>query len=231
MFSMAATTGLEADVWERLLSSVQRRVSNQIYEIWFKPTSLQCYDPVGRRLIVRVPNKHFQYWLTKHYSDLIQECLPEADFPDVEVSFVTARSDGASSAGNADSLPDPSIYTPCEQALTVNLNPKYTFSRFVVGFCNQFAHAAALAVAEQPARAYNPLFVYGGFGLGKTHLLHAIGHYVKIQRPSCRVAYLTADSFMNELIKAMCSNRTLEFRDNYRNIDVLLVDDIQFLAG
>ncbi|MFB3905034.1 MAG: chromosomal replication initiator protein DnaA [Acidobacteriota bacterium] len=196
------------NLWDQVLALLQNRMSSQVFDIWFRPTSLEKCDSERREIQIRVPNQRYQYWLTENYSELVRECLEESDLRGYEFSFVTPAN------GNGTSL-----------------NPKYTFDRFVVGFCNQFAHAACQAVAEQPSKAYNPLFIYGGVGLGKTHLMHAIGHSIKRQQPSLRLLYISSERFVNDLINAIRYDTTLQFRDTYRNIDVLLMDDIQFLAG
>jgi len=196
------------NLWDQVLSLLQNRISSQVFDIWFRPTSLEKCDSERRELLVRVPNQRYQYWLTENYSGLVRDCLEESELRGYEFSFVTP------SNGNGTCL-----------------NPKYTFDRFVVGFCNQFAHAACQAVAEQPSKAYNPLFIYGGVGLGKTHLMHAIGHSIKKQQPSLRLLYISSERFVNDLINAIRYDTTLQFRETYRNIDVLLMDDIQFLAG
>jgi chromosomal replication initiator protein len=198
------------NLWEQVLELIETRMSPQVFNIWFKPTSLEAHDSQRREIQIRVPNPHYQYWLTENYRELLRECLDEIDLRDYQVSFVsTAKSNGGENG----------------------LNPKYTFERFVVGFCNQFAHAASLAVAEQPSKAYNPMFVYGGVGLGKTHLMHAIGHAIRKQKPGLKLLYITSERFVNDLINAIRFDNTLQFRETYRNIDVLLMDDIQFLAG
>ena len=196
------------NLWDHVLALLQNRMSSQVFDIWFRPTSLEKCDSERREIHIRVPNQRYQYWLTENYSDLVRQCLEESELRGYEFSFVTP------SNGNGTCL-----------------NPKYTFDRFVVGFCNQFAHAACQAVAEQPSKAYNPLFIYGGVGLGKTHLMHAIGHAIKKQQPSLRLLYISSERFVNDLINAIRYDTTLQFRETYRNIDVLLMDDIQFLAG
>jgi len=196
------------NLWDQVLALLQNRISSQVFDIWFRPTSLEKCDSERREILVRVPNQRYQYWLTENYSGLVRDCLEESELRGYEFSFVTP------SNGNGTCL-----------------NPKYTFDRFVVGFCNQFAHAACQAVAEQPSKAYNPLFIYGGVGLGKTHLMHAIGHSIKKQQPSLRLLYISSERFVNDLINAIRYDTTLQFRETYRNIDVLLMDDIQFLAG
>ena len=219
------------ELWSNVLSYVEKRVSHQNFDIWFKPTSLHKQDLGEKRLFVRVPNRHFRYWLAENYSDVIQEALQKLDLPDFHVFFLVGdHEEGTVDSSNGERIRS-AIKQPCQDALACNLNPKYTFGHFVVGFCNQFAHAAALAVAEQPSKAYNPLFIYGGVGLGKTHLMHAIGHYIKTSSQRTRLNYMSSERFMNELINSIRYDKTIQFREKYRNIDVLLMDDVQFLAG
>jgi chromosomal replication initiator protein len=181
----------------------------------------------GNTLGVQVPNAHFRDWLTKHYSSVIHESLDELDRARVRVIFET-QSDPAE---KDDSEPEKRSVQKPPSLDEPSLNPRYTFESFVVGASNQFAHAAARAVAETPARAYNPLFIYGGVGLGKTHLLHAIAHDIRKQNLSLKLVYISAEKFMNDLINAIRYDRILDFRGKHRSIDVLLVDDIQFIAG
>ncbi|TDI43189.1 MAG: chromosomal replication initiator protein DnaA [Acidobacteria bacterium] len=223
------------NLWEEVLHKVESKVNQHSFNTWFRPTRLLF--ETGNTVGVLVPNNHFRDWLNKHYSGIIHESLDELHRPDLEVVFETnkpdepasssenATSTGASFAGNASRAPI--THTPP----TPPLNLKYQFESFVVGTSNQFAHAAARAVAEAPSRAYNPLFIYGGVGLGKTHLLHAIGHQILEQQPSTKLVYISAEMFMNELINAIRYDRILDFRDKHRSFDVLLVDDIQFIAG
>ena len=215
--------------WETVLSAIQTRVSKQNFDIWFKPTVAESETREARQLIIRVPNEYFRYWLTENYSEVIEEALGEVGLEDWAWEMVVEDS----GPGHDRFGPGTDVITegPCPQAAQCHLNPKYTFGRFVVGASNQFAHAAALAVAEQPSKAYNPLFVYGGVGLGKTHLMHAVGHYIKIRSPRARLIYMSSERFMNELINSIRYDKTIQFREKYRNIDVLLIDDIEFLAG
>lgn len=218
-------------LWNNILTQIEKHVTSQNFDIWFRPTSQQSSDFGENQVLVRVPNKHFKYWLDRNYSSIIHESLRELQLEHMRVSFVVDDAErGRDENRNAVSALA-GLIEPCEQASVCNLNLKYTFGRFVVGCSNQFAHAASVAVAEQPAKAYNPLFIYGGVGLGKTHLMHAIGHYIKAQHPSIRLTYMSSERFMNELINAIRYDKTLQFREKYRNIDVLLMDDIQFLAG
>ncbi len=217
-------------LWSTILSSIQKKVSEQNFDLWFKPTVCEREDLEHRRLVVRVPNRHFQYWISENYSDVISESLRELDLGEVQVFFDSGSNhDSGSPLGDNGRVIG--LHEPCKQATLCNLNTKNTFGRFVVGSSNQIAHAAALAVAEQPSSAYNPLFIYGGVGLGKTHLMHAIGHYIKAAGPQLRLTYMSSERFMNELINSIRYDRTLQFREKYRNIDVLLMDDVQFLAG
>jgi len=217
------------DLWNDILSQIKKRVSFQNFDIWFKPTALQRQDQDSKTLFVRVPNTHFKYWLAENYSEVIQASLSELNLNGFRVSFVS-EDDSGEQAVNEQQLAA-SLKEPCPDAALCRLNGKYTFNRFVVGFCNQFAHAAGVAVAEQPAKAYNPFFIYGGVGLGKTHLMHAIGHFIKAQAPQTRLMYMSSEHFMNELINAIRYDKIIQFRDKCRNIDVLLMDDVQFLAG
>ncbi len=215
--------------WDTVLSSIEGRVSKQNFDIWFKPTVAESEVREARQLFVRVPNEYFRYWLTENYSDVIEEALTEVGLGDWAWELVVEDS-----GVDHDTLPagnDVLAEGPCPQAAQCHLNPKYTFGRFVAGASNQFAHAAALAVAEQPSKAYNPLFIYGGVGLGKTHLMHAIGHFIKIRAPRTQLTYMSSERFMNELINSIRYDKTIQFREKYRNIDVLLMDDIEFLAG
>ena len=215
--------------WDAVLSSIRGRVSKQNFDIWFRPTVAESEMSEARQLSVRVPNEYFRYWLTENYSDVIEEALAEVGLGDWAWELVVE--DSGADHDNFRAGSDVLAEGPCPQAAQCNLNPKYTFGRFVAGASNQFAHAAALAVAEQPSKAYNPLFIYGGVGLGKTHLMHAIGHYIKIRSPRTRLTYMSSERFMNELINSIRYDKTIQFREKYRNIDVLLVDDIEFLAG
>lgn len=205
-------------LWENVLSRILKRTSPQNFDTWFKP--LQLVGQSGPDLVVQVPNDYFLSWHQQNYDKLVRPSLEAAGFSG-EIRFVVA-----------DVPPQPRPVARQPAALEQPpLNFKYTFGSFVVGFSNQFAHAAALAIAEQPSKTYNPLFIYGGVGLGKTHLMHAIGHRILERFPRLRLSYMSSERFTNELINSIRYDRTTQFRDKYRNIDVLLMDDIQFLAG
>lgn len=214
------------DTWNQLLEHLERSLDPQTFDTWFRPTSM-LGDKNGV-LLVSVPNEVFRDWLTQKYAGLVRETLEL--FPDgpADVRFLVEDQHVDLSAAE----PEPAVPAPVASAASgATLNPKYTFASFVVGASNQFAHAAARAVAEGPSRSYNPLFLYGGVGLGKTHLMLAIGHHIRNSLPDLRIVYLSSERFMNELINSIRYDRTHEFRERYRNIDVLLMDDIQFLAG
>ena len=213
----------DRNIWDRVLGKIETRVNAHSFKTWFRPTHLVSQDDASLR--IRVPNSWFAEWLQTNYLPVIQDVLREIERPGLSVEFVH---EGASSSPSR-TTPRPASQESVD-ALPGWLNPRYTFDKFVVSSCNQFAHAAAIAVAEQPSRAYNPLYVYGGVGLGKTHLMQAIGNRLAL-RGGARMRYLSTEQFMNELINAIRFERTLEFKDRYRNVDVLLIDDIQFLAG
>jgi chromosomal replication initiator protein len=221
-----------SNIWDRVLSRVEAKVNRHSFYTWFKPTSFVADESGAIR--VRVPNALFRDWLTKHYSTVLTEALGEVERPGSQVVFVTDDTPIVS----PEPVPEPVATVPAVAAGTgeddsaaVGLGPRYSFDTFIVGPSNQFAHAACRAVAEAPSRSYNPLFIYGGVGLGKTHLMHAIGHYVLNHLRSLKLTYISSERFMNEMINAVRYDRVLDFRERYRSVDVLLVDDIQFLAG
>ena len=225
-----------SNIWNDVLSRIETKVNRHIFYTWFKPTSLVGDD--GATLHVQVPNSLFRDWLTKHYAAVLDEALGEVERTGTAIVFVTDLSNGAQRAPAAPAAPaalpvDPAIDAAPEADDTPagGLAPRYSFDTFIVGSSNQFAHAACRAVAEAPSRSYNPLFIYGGVGLGKTHLMHAIGHYVLTHLKTLKLTYISSERFMNEMINAVRYDRVLDFRERYRSVDVLLVDDIQFLAG
>jgi chromosomal replication initiator protein len=219
---------MTGNIWDQVLTRIETKVNRHSYYTWFKPTSF--LDDDGGLIRVKVPNALFRDWLTKHYASVLNESLAEVDRPGATVSFQTA--DGIGSAAPP-APPEPSTEPEgAEDGVPVGgLAPRYSFDTFIVGPSNQFAHAACRAVAEAPSRSYNPLFIYGRVGLGKTHLMHAIGHYVLSHLKTLKLTYISSERFMNEMINAVRYDRVLDFRERYRSVDVLLVDDIQFLAG
>lgn len=209
------------DFWDHVLSTVRKHVSQQCFETWFKPISYHgCENGILR---LTVPTETFKKCLLENYSDLLPRAAGEISESPLNIEVLV---DAAAHAEPASPVADNS-----QSDSKPLLVPKYTFDSFVVGTGNQIAHAAAWAVAERPSKAYNPLYLYGGVGLGKTHLMHAIGNLVQARDRSVRLAYMSSEKFMNELIHAIRHNRTIQFRQRYRNTDVLLIDDIQFLAG
>jgi len=222
---------MEASIWDQILSRIETKVNRHSFYTWFKPTSLVL--DAGGSISVRVPNQLFKDWLGKHYSLVLSEALTEVQRPEASLVFLP---DGVAPP----EAPAPSVAVPVAEKREVvapqpprvgSLNERYTFDTFIVGPSNQFAHAACRAVAEAPSRSYNPLFIYGGVGLGKTHLMHAVGRYVLQHDPTLKLTYISSERFMNEMINAIRYERILDFRELYRSVDILLVDDIQFLAG
>ncbi len=217
-------------VWQETLTYIEGKVPKQVFDTWFTPIKLERIDDTTAH--IGVPNKFFGDWLSQHYGELLAEAVASARGGGrTDVAFVVGGSKGI--ARQAD-IPEVALTSRGTQGNRskrgVQLNPKYTFVSFVVGAGNQFAHAACMAVAEQPAKAYNPLFIYGGVGLGKTHLLNAIGNLVA-ERSDLRIAYLTTEQFTNEVINSIRYDKMMDLRKRYRNVDMLMIDDIQFLAG
>ena len=216
------------ELWSGVLAQVETKISKPSFETWLKSTKLLSYQ--DDTVTISAPNSFARDWLENHYVHLITGILSDTTGDDMMIKFVVPKDQDMDDF----QLPAPRIKPGQEQQhefLPGMLNPKYTFDTFVIGSGNRFAHAASLAVAEAPAKAYNPLFIYGGVGLGKTHLMHAIGHYVLEHNPNAKVVYLSSEKFTNEFINSIRDNKTGEFRDKYRSVDILLIDDIQFLAG
>ncbi|MBN1884204.1 MAG: chromosomal replication initiator protein DnaA [Candidatus Krumholzibacteriota bacterium] len=214
-------------LWETILDRLKGLVNPQSFQTWFVPTRLVSVE--NARLVIEGPNPFFIDWLAEHHREKIALAASETLGEEMSVEFVASPT-------------PPRVTRPAENPRRamierrdlpnrVQLNGRYTFGEFVVGGGNRLTHAAAMAVADRPARVYNPFFIYGGVGLGKTHLIQAIAHHILENRPETSIAYVSTESFMNELIHAIRKGSTLEFKQRYRNVDVLLVDDIQFLAG
>jgi len=220
------------NVWDQILARIETKVNRYSFYTWFRPTSFVADD--RNSITVSVPNDVFKDWLTRHYSRVIAEALAEVQRPNLTVNFVAdPQAEGATMPLDPEQMPvaDDQPPVPPTPGSAAGLNPRYTFDTFIVGSSNQFAHAACRAVAEAPSRSYNPLFIYGGVGLGKTHLMHAVGQYVLQHDRTLKLTYISTERFMNEMINAVRYDRVLDFRERYRSVDVLLVDDIQFLAG
>jgi chromosomal replication initiator protein len=218
--------------WKEAYKIIKENVSEQNFETWIKPLKIMSIDEQDARLAV--PNRFFRDWLMDNYQNVIADSLRAATGRSYRIDFVITH-EKRQQENSAMSLPAEKESRQPKKSLRVqpltSLNPNYTFERFVIGASNQFAHAASVAVAEQPAKNYNPLFIYGGVGLGKTHLLNAIGLHTLATNPDMNVFYVSAESFMNELINCIRFDKMPKFREKYRNIECLLIDDIQFIAG
>ncbi|MFC4640093.1 chromosomal replication initiator protein DnaA [Deinococcus hohokamensis] len=225
---------MSQEIWADVLGYVRKNISEVEYHTWFAP--LKNLGVQDGSLVLGVRNSFAQEWLRKQYQGLLEDALRSlgAQHPQVSFQVLPAAQDALLLPSDPPPGPPPTPGRPAAPVPVDNrktLNPKYTFENFVVGPNNNLAHAAALAVAESPGKAYNPLFVYGDVGLGKTHLMHAVGHYIAERFPDKRIEYVSTETFTNELINAIREDKTTQFRNRYRSVDLLLVDDIQFLAG
>jgi chromosomal replication initiator protein len=248
-------TSVETNLWSALLLSLKNQLNQHTVETWFRPIGLHSVDETNKLVVLTVPNQVVKDWVITHYAGLLSESLsklgldgyalrwtvgqpgdPSTDGKSPVVNHVSDRATTTAAAvapalvtelkvpsAQIDISPTPHTEHP--------LSSKYTYESFVVGSCNQFAHAASMAVAEAPGRTYNPLYLYGGVGLGKTHLMHACGHAIKTRNHHLTVCYISSEKFMNDLINAIRYDKTQSFREKYRSVDVLLIDDVQFIAG
>lgn len=214
----------ELNHWLKITEIVKKKIDKNSFETWFEPTSF--IGQVSASLYIKVPNSYFKDWLSFHYSALINKCSQELFGKVFDIKFIFDET--------------PSSFmrrAPQERRskhgmlLNPNLNPVYTFENFVVGSCNEFAYAASTAVSKNPAKSYNPLYIYGGAGLGKTHLMNAVGHFTLHNNRRLKILYITTEKFMNDLINHLQYGKILDFRQKYRSVDVLLMDDIHFLSG
>ncbi|MTW85772.1 chromosomal replication initiator protein DnaA [Virgibacillus dakarensis] len=218
------------ELWMATLEVIEEQISKPSYETWLKNT--KAYSFKDDTLTISALNEFSKDWLESKYTNLISNALYDVTGSRLQVKFIIPETNPDTAEMNT--APKTVANTKDNQGQDVAktmLNPNYVFDTFVIGSGNRFAHAASLAVAEQPANAYNPLFIYGGVGLGKTHLMHAIGHYVREHNQDANVVYITSEKFTNEFITAIMDNKSNNFRNKYRNVDVLLIDDIQFIAG
>lgn len=216
-------------VWRSVLASLQATMVPANFDTWLRPTrGIECD---GNTLVVGVPDTYGREWLEQRLAAVIRKTLTELGQPELHVRYQVVSELAPVNGKRGRSRASEGGRRTLLYGQRTNFNPRYTFDDYIVGGSNRFAHAAARAVAERPAQTYNPLFIYGGVGLGKTHLLHAIGHAVNRDYPDYRVVYATSEEFVNELIKAIREGSTEEFRDHYRGVDVLLIDDVQFIAG
>lgn len=246
---------VDSNLWDSFLRVIRTKLQRESFETWFSPIRFEGIDRVRRLVRLRAPNQVVQDWVRSNYVNLIEQSFSELSLVGYSIEWVVPEdrapaearmvSPEVTSPSRSESQPvaSPQSFPSFTQgptsavavarqiALDPALNSKYTFDNFVVGSCNQFAHAASVAVAEAPGKTYNPLYLYGGVGLGKTHLMHACGHAIKQRNPHLRVSYLSSERFMNELINSIRYDKTQSFREQYRSVDVLLIDDIQFMAG
>ena len=247
--SLSTTAAAQVNPWMRILGALEKKVNRHSYETWLKPTRFS--HAVGKVMFIRVPTPEFRH-IGDKYGDLIFEAVDNLGLEFEDFQFVTVDEDPSVVAHRPPSQPIPAQSTNHHSSFAngaasvrpgvgasqsrfdwetaAQLNPKYTFDAFVIGSGNQFAHAAARAVAERPSKAYNPLFLYGGVGMGKTHLMQAIGHEVKKRMPEASICYVSSEKFTNEMINSLRYDKMTSFRDKFRNVDLLLIDDIQFLA-
>ncbi|EQI15637.1 chromosomal replication initiator protein DnaA [Clostridioides difficile Y41] len=208
-------------LWDKTLQLIKGDLTSVSFNTFFKnivPLKIHLND-----LILLAPSDFNKDILENRYLHLIEDAISQLSLKKYNIKFVLSEKEVADLNSDSTDLNYRVLYP--------NLNPKYTFDTFVIGNSNRFAHAACVAVAESPAKAYNPLFLYGGVGLGKTHLMHAIGHHIVSQKKDSKVVYVSSEKFTNELINSIKDDKNEEFRNKYRNVDVLLIDDIQFIAG
>ena len=243
-------TSVETNVWGRILHSLKGRLNQQTLDTWFSPIQFESLDNSQHVIHLRAPNQVVKDWVVSNYGNVLAESLNELRLSGYSVGWVvgkvpdwlpeqlTLSTPGSAPIANGSRLENESsgaVVTVSEPSALQNSEPplssKYTYESFVVGSCNQFAHAASLAVAEAPGRTYNPLYLYGGVGLGKTHLMHACGHAIKARNQHLKLCYISSERFMNDLINAIRYDKTQSFREKYRSVDVLLIDDVQFMAG
>jgi chromosomal replication initiator protein len=253
-----ADVSVENNVWDGILNSITKKLNRETIETWFNGIQFRGIDYSHSVVRLSAPNQVVRDWVTRNYEAFLDQSLSELNLAGYSIDWAVEMEKSQSVSDLTFSAKDPSPYVSPEGEPNVrsvfspitessrataaapsrvstvtepSLNSKYTYDSFVVGSCNQFAHAASLAVAEAPGRTYNPLYVYGGVGLGKTHLMHACGHAIKQRNPHLKLCYLSSEKFMNELINAIRYDKTPGFREKYRSVDVLLIDDVQFMAG
>ena len=215
-----------AKVWEEVLFLIESRMSKQGFDTWFSQSHLVSFD--GSRMVIEVPSKFHRDWIREHHWATLTEVIKEVAKKDsIEIDFDIPPQEQVKKPAK---LSKEDKKTERQEKISL-LEKKYTFNTFIVGPSNQFAHASAMAVAKAPGKSYNPLFIYSGVGLGKTHLVNAIGHYVQSQSPKAKVAYVSSEQFTNELITHISRQKMEEFRQKYRGMDVLIIDDIQFISG
>lgn len=218
------------DLWDKTLNILRGELTEVSYNTWIK--SCEPLSVSNDTIRLGVPNDFTKEIIESRYKDLVANAIKQVSSKKYNIVFATFSEEAIEEQAKAEEKKEkPKNSVVVNDEMSATLNPKYTFDSFVIGNSNRFAHAASLAVAESPARAYNPLFIYGGVGLGKTHLMHAIGHYVLQTNPKAKVVYVSSEKFTNELINSIRHDKNEEFRNKYRNVDILLIDDVQFIAG
>ncbi|HZJ76761.1 MAG TPA: chromosomal replication initiator protein DnaA [Oscillospiraceae bacterium] len=215
-----------SQIWSKTLNLIRPELTEVSFNTWIKPIKPVCFE--NNKLTLGISSTFVKDILISRYTTLIANAVKQITSSKYEVEFIIPSEKGVSTFKEKNNSNSSS---PAEISSLTNLNPKYTFDTFVIGNSNRFAHAASVAVAESPSKAYNPLFIYGGVGLGKTHLMHAIGDYILQNGPKTKVVYVSSETFTNELINSIRDDRNVDFRNRYRTMDVLLIDDIQFIAG
>ncbi|MDQ2679930.1 MAG: chromosomal replication initiator protein DnaA [Candidatus Eremiobacteraeota bacterium] len=232
VISTSDVSDVSKELWQSAICALEPKFSKPIFQMWIKPMRLIAQS--GSEIVLSVQSKFARDWAENRLKPQIVEVVADLFGQRFEVQFTIIEAADAVPGSNPGASPassNPLAAGRLDDFRAGSLNSRYTFEEFVVGNSNRFAHAASQAVAGAPARAYNPLFLYGGVGLGKTHLMHAIGHRVMLEKPGANVVYVSSEKFTNEFIIAIKNNQTLEFRNKYRHVDVLLIDDIQFLEG
>lgn len=241
---MSAT--LDTNVWGEILHSLSGRLNQQTLDQWFGPIQFESVDRAEQVIHLRAPSEVIKNWVVSNYSKLLDESLNDLRLNGYSLGWAIGGTPESTPASFFATEPiEPKIFNSPESSIAAtgsrpdtppfqaepSLSSRYTYDSFVVGSCNQFAHAASMAVAEAPGRTYNPLYLYGGVGLGKTHLMHACGHAIKQRNHHLKLCYISSEKFMNDLINAIRYDKTQSFREKYRSVDVLLIDDVQFMAG
>src|SRR5690242_3033217 len=241
---------VQSNVWGEILHSLSGRLNQQTLERWFGPIEFERLDSTGQVIHLRAPNEVIKNWVVSNYSKLLDESLNDLRLngyslgweivkPEISQLPSTSYARGNSFENTPSTPAVPHVPNERQTEAIIDnvghyepgLSSRYTYDSFVVGSCNQFAHAASMAVAEAPGRTYNPLYLYGGVGLGKTHLMHACGHAIRSRNQHLKLCYISSERFMNDLINAIRYDKTQSFREKYRSVDVLLIDDVQFMAG
>ncbi len=215
------------ELWRDALAQIKEQIGKQNFDTWIKP--IRCISRIKNELQLEVPSKFARDWLTEHYLEMIEQAATSVARHPVKIRLNVNQT--LQTKSTPEKFEKKEVKEKEKPNRVNNLIPKYTFENFVIGGSNQFAHAASMAVANQPGEHYNPLFIYGGVGLGKTHLVNAIGHRAATRQHGLKILYLSSESFMNELIASLRRDKMDEFKTKFRNIDILILDDVQFIAG